>query len=95
MQQRDDLKKDFYKIMSQKEKKGVQEQRYLVHDTEDDGVDEADPCHPHQTQQEQVSIAVQLEVCGFRVEDGAHELAFLCTEACENTQVMTFDYFRL
>lgn len=59
--------------------------RYLVHDTEDDSVDEADPCHPNQTQQEQISIAVQLEVCGFRVENGAHKLAFLCTEACGNT----------
>ena len=61
---------------------------YLVHDTEDDGVDEADPCHPHQAQQEQVSIVVQLEVGGFRVEDGAHQLAFLRTEACRNMQMM-------
>lgn len=59
--------------------------RHLVHDTEDDGVDEADPRHPHQAQQEQISIAVQLEVGGFGVQDGAHELAFLCAEACGNT----------
>ena len=58
---------------------------YLVHYAEDDGVDEADPCHPHQTQQEQVGVSVQLEVCGFGVEDGAHQLAFLCAEACGNT----------
>lgn len=54
---------------------------HLVHDTEDDGVDEADPRHPYQTEQEQISIAVQLEVGGFRVEDGANKLAFLRTEA--------------
>lgn len=59
--------------------------RYLVHDTEDDGVEEADPCHPDQTQQEEISIAVQLEVCGFGVEDGAHQLTFLGAEACGNT----------
>lgn len=60
----------------------LKQHQYLVHDTEDDGVDEADACHPHQTQQEQVGIAVQLEICGFRVEDGAHQLALLCTKTC-------------
>lgn len=58
---------------------------YLVHDTEDNSVDEADSRHPNQTQQEQISITVELEVCLFRVEDGAHELAFLCAEPCRNT----------
>lgn len=57
---------------------------YLAHDTEDNGVDEADPCDPDQTQQEQVSITVQLEVRGFRVEDGAYELTFFGTKTWEH-----------
>lgn len=62
----------------------------LAQDAEDNGVDEADPCHPNQTQQEKVSVPVQLEVCGFRVEDGADQLAFLCTKAWGKTQVIIF-----
>lgn len=57
---------------------------HLAHDTEDDGVDEADACHPDQTQQEQVSITVQLEVCGFGEEDGAYELTFFGAKTWEN-----------
>lgn len=60
--------------------------QYLVNDAEDDGVDEADPRHPHQAQEEQVRVPIQLEVCGFGVEDGAHQLAFLCAEACRSTR---------
>lgn len=63
----------------------LKEQKYLADDTEDDGVDEADPRHPHQTQEEQVRITIQLKVRGFGVEDGAHKLAFLCAEACQVT----------
>lgn len=68
---------------------------YLVHDTEDNSVDEADSRHPNQTQQEQISITVQLEVCLFRVEDGAHELAFLCAEPCRNTSLLLFSELNL
>lgn len=60
----------------------LKEQPYPAHDAEHDGVDEADPCNPDQTQQEQVRVSIQLEVCGFGVQDGAHQLAFLCGEAC-------------
>lgn len=60
---------------------------HLVDDAEDDGVEEADPCHAHQTQQELVGIAVQPEVGGFGVEDGSHQLALLCAEACRETSL--------
>lgn len=61
----------------------VEQQRWdLVNDAEDDGVDEADARHADQTQQEEVGVPVQPEVCGLRVENGAHQLALLCTEAC-------------
>lgn len=53
---------------------------YLVHDTEYNGVNKADSSHSHQTHQEEVGIAVQLEVGGFRIKDGAHQLAFSCAE---------------
>lgn len=53
---------------------------YLVHDAEDNGVYEADSSHSHQTQQEEVGITVQLEVGGFGVKYGAHQLAFGCAE---------------
>lgn len=53
---------------------------YLVHDTEYNGVNKADSSHSHQTQQEEVGIAVQLEVGGFGIKDGAHQLAFSCAE---------------
>lgn len=49
---------------------------YLVHDTEDDGVDEANQSHSYQTQEKEVGVAIQLEVGGFWVKDRAHELAF-------------------
>lgn len=61
---------------------------YLVHDAEDNSVDEADGGHPHQAQQEQISIAVKLEICGLGMEDGAHQLAFLCAEACGSTRAL-------
>ena len=57
-------------------------QRYLAHNTEGNGVDEADPRDPDQTQEEQIRITIQLEVRGFRVENGAHKLAFLRAKAC-------------
>lgn len=60
---------------------------HLVDDAEDDGVEEADPSHAHQTQQELVGITVQPEVGGFGVEDGPHQLAFLCAEACRETNL--------
>lgn len=53
---------------------------YLVHDTKGDGVDKANSSHSHQTQQEEVGIAVQLEVGGFWIKDGSHQLAFGCAE---------------
>lgn len=49
-------------------------------DAEDDGVDKAYSGHAHQTQQEEVGIAIQLEVGGFWVKDGAHQLTFGCNE---------------
>lgn len=55
--------------------------QYLVHDAEDDGVDKADASYSHQAQQEEVGVAVQLEVRGLGVEDGAHQLALSCAEA--------------
>lgn len=61
---------------------------YLAHDAEDNSVDEADGCHPHQTQQEQISVTVKLEIRGFGMEDGAHQLAFLCAEACGSTRAL-------
>lgn len=54
---------------------------YLVHHAEDDGVDESDRCHSHQAQQKEVGVSVELEVSGFGVEDGAHQLPFLCAKA--------------
>ncbi len=33
---------------------------------------------------------VQLKVSGFWVEDGAHQLPFLCAEACGNTSMIIF-----
>lgn len=42
---------------------------HLVDDAEDDGVEEANPGHAHQTQQELVGVTVQLEVSGFGVQD--------------------------
>lgn len=60
---------------------------HLVDDAEDDGVEEADASHAHQAQQELVGVTVQLEVSGFGVEDGSYQLAFLCAEACRETEV--------
>lgn len=63
---------------------------HLVDDAEDDGVEEADASHAHQAQQELVGVAVQLEVSGLGVEDGPHQLAFLCAEACGETEVSMY-----
>lgn len=49
---------------------------YLIHDTENDGVDKAYSSHSHQTQEKEVGVAIQLEVGGFWVKDWAHKLAF-------------------
>ena len=38
---------------------------HVVSDAEHDGVDEADSCHGHQTQEEEVGVPVQLEIGGF------------------------------
>lgn len=54
--------------------------QYLVYDAEDDGVDEANAGHSHQTEQEEIGISVQLEVSGLGVQDGAYQLALLCAE---------------
>lgn len=60
---------------------------HLVDDAEDDGVEETDPSHAHQTQQELVGVTVQPEVGGFGVENGSHQLAFLCAEACREIKL--------
>lgn len=60
---------------------------HLVDDAEDDSVEEADPGHAHQTQQELVGVAVQPEVSGLGVQDGPNQLAFLGAEACSETEV--------
>ena len=61
--------------------KAIRGSNYLVDDAEHDGVDEPDHGHAHQAQQEEVGVAVQLEVRGLGVQDGAHQLALLCVEA--------------
>lgn len=55
---------------------------YLVEDADDDGVEEADARHAHQAEQKQVGLAVELEVGGLRVQDGAHQLPFRSAETC-------------
>lgn len=54
---------------------------YLVEDADDDGVQEPDARHTHQAEQEEVGLAVELEVGGLWVQDGAHQLPFRSAEA--------------
>lgn len=51
-----------------------------MNDAERNRVYKAYYSHAHQTQQEEVGITIQLEVSGFGVQDGAHQLAFGCAE---------------
>ena len=59
---------------------------HLVYDAEDNRVDKADSSYSHQTQQEEVGITVQLEVGGFGIQDGAHQLTFGCAETWEEEE---------
>ena len=65
--------------------KAIHSSNYLVYDTEYDGVDEPDPGHAHQAQQEEVGVPVQLEVRGLGVDDGAHQLPLGRAEAWDGS----------
>lgn len=60
---------------------------YPIHDTEDNWVNEADSSHSHETQQKEVGVTIQLEVGGFGIKDGAHQLAFGCAETCKKNNI--------
>lgn len=66
--------------------------QYLVHDAEDDGVDKADASYSHQAQQEEVGVAVQLEVGGLGVQDGAHQLALSRAETWGMEEELQSEY---
>lgn len=57
---------------------------YFVNNAMYDGVYEANSSHKHQTQKKEVGIAVQLEVCGFGIQDGADQLALGCAVTWAN-----------